>query len=141
MALDGPVDLGALATESDGFTGAALASRVRTEARGPNLELQFLRPFLFHAGADIAAVCSEAAHLALREDSAAERVSERHLLAALRSARPSIGKEALEQYAKFGRRKTRDKTKTEAEAAAFALSASVGATGKLASPPPTYVWS
>lgn len=137
MALDGEVDLDELAAASDGFTGArprlpalprASWQRQQAGLGGSSRLSRCVVPGLC-AGADIAAVCSEAAHLALREDAAAERVAGRHLVAALRSARPSVSKESLAKYAEFGRRRRKVAAPRDAAAALF-QAASYAATAR-----------
>lgn len=56
-------------------------------------------------------------------------MAQRHLLAALQSARPSVSREALAKFAEFGRRKK--KTGMEAAAALF-QAASYAATARFA---------
>ncbi|MBI2141507.1 CDC48 family AAA ATPase [Candidatus Woesearchaeota archaeon] len=51
-----------------------------------------------YAGADIEAVCREAAILALRESMAAKAVEERHFMEALKKVRPSVTKEIEKAY-------------------------------------------
>ncbi|HEX55485.1 MAG: AAA family ATPase [Candidatus Altiarchaeales archaeon] len=53
-----------------------------------------------YSGADIEAVCREAAMIALREDINSERVGRRHFEEALRKIRPSITKADIEFYSR-----------------------------------------
>ena len=72
MPLDDDVDLRKLAEMTDGYTGA-----------------------------DIEAVCREAALTAAREDLNIKKVSMRHFLAALEKVKPSITPEQRREYEKI----------------------------------------
>ncbi len=54
-----------------------------------------------HGGADIEAVCREAAILALRKDINARYVTEKHFIEAMKKVRPSITKEMQDAYKQF----------------------------------------
>mmetsp|Transcript_2518 Transcript_2518/g.3407 ORF Transcript_2518/g.3407 Transcript_2518/m.3407 type:complete len:82 (+) Transcript_2518:252-497(+) len=53
------------------------------------------------SGAEIAAVCTEAAVCAMQEDVEAERVEMRHLLQALDQCKPRITQDMLDFYARY----------------------------------------
>ncbi|KXB04567.1 hypothetical protein AKJ49_01955 [candidate division MSBL1 archaeon SCGC-AAA382A03] len=57
-----------------------------------------------YSGADIAAICKEAAMLALREDIKTDKVSKKHFDEALDSIEPSISEDIIENYQRFGKR-------------------------------------
>ncbi|MBS1267024.1 MAG: VCP-like ATPase [Candidatus Woesearchaeota archaeon] len=56
-----------------------------------------------YVGADIEAICREAAILALRKDIKTKKVLEKHFKAAMEKVRPSITKEIQKAYEKFGK--------------------------------------
>lgn len=96
MALGSDVDL-----QAGGGGRLGCATVMRT---GSPLPAQVLadRTELF-TGADLAGLCREAALAALREDSGAPGVAQRHFLAALGESRPSLTHEQLASYECFGR--------------------------------------
>ncbi|KXA89848.1 hypothetical protein AKJ61_01970 [candidate division MSBL1 archaeon SCGC-AAA259B11] len=57
-----------------------------------------------YSGADIAAVCKEAAMLALREDIKTDEVKKEHFEEALDSVGPSITKDIIDTYREFGKK-------------------------------------
>ena len=57
-----------------------------------------------YVGADIEAVCREAAIFALRKDFDAKIVEEKHFLQALKKITPSVTKEIKEAYEQFKER-------------------------------------
>ena len=60
-----------------------------------------------YTGADIAAVCREAAMTALREASKPTKVSMKHFQAALKVITPSVSKEDIKRYEEIGRKMKR----------------------------------
>lgn len=64
------------------------------------------------SGADIEALCREAAMAALREDANAKEVKEKHFGDALKKITPSLSREVLAHYEKFVERQKRKMTKT-----------------------------
>ncbi len=56
------------------------------------------------SGAEVVAVCQEAAMIAMEEDVCAERVEQRHFEVGVRLVTPSITKEVLAFYEEFGLR-------------------------------------
>jgi transitional endoplasmic reticulum ATPase len=54
-----------------------------------------------YTGADIAAVVRKAGRLALREDMGAEKISQKHFLAALQEIGPSVTAETMKYYSKM----------------------------------------
>jgi len=71
-------------------------------ANDVNLE-ELARKTEGYSGADIAAVCREAALIALREEFKVKPVEMRHFLEALKTVPPSIGKEEIEMYERMAR--------------------------------------
>jgi len=55
-----------------------------------------------YTGADIAAVVRKAGRLALREDMAAEKIGQKHFLAALQEIGPSVTADTMKYYSKLG---------------------------------------
>jgi transitional endoplasmic reticulum ATPase len=55
-----------------------------------------------YTGADIAAVVRKAGRLALREDMAAEKIGQKHFLAALQEIGPSVTPDTMKYYSKLG---------------------------------------
>ncbi len=55
-----------------------------------------------YTGADIAAVVRKAGRLALREDMAAKKISQRHFLAALQDIGPSVTPDTMKYYSRLG---------------------------------------
>ncbi|EHP87090.1 CDC48 family AAA ATPase [Methanotorris formicicus] len=68
-----------------------------------------------YTGADIEAICREAAMLALRENMKADKVEMRHFEEALKKIRPSINKEDVEIYEKLAKEYGRTTTTTYKE--------------------------
>jgi len=60
------------------------------------------------SGSDLAALCREAAMLALREDLKTKEVKMEHFLRAMGGIKPSITKEIAEAYQKFGEQKAKE---------------------------------
>ena len=60
-----------------------------------------------YTGADIAAVCREAAMTALREAGKPTKVSMKHFQAALKVITPSVSKEDIKRYEEIGRKMKR----------------------------------
>ncbi len=60
-----------------------------------------------YSGADIEALCREAAMMALREDINAKEVKMKHFLAALEKVPPSIRKEVIDYYKELAKRLTK----------------------------------
>jgi transitional endoplasmic reticulum ATPase len=54
-----------------------------------------------YTGADIAAVVRKAGRLALREDMAAEKIGQKHFLAALQEIGPSVTPDTMKYYSKL----------------------------------------
>ncbi|MGV8174831.1 MAG: CDC48 family AAA ATPase [Methanothrix sp.] len=67
-----------------------------------------------YTGADIAAVVRKAGRLALREDMAAEKIAQRHFLAALQEIGPSVTPDTMNYYSKLGK-ELRKKASREVE--------------------------
>jgi len=55
-----------------------------------------------YTGADIAAMTRKAGRVALREDMASQKVSQKHFLAALQEISPSVTPDTMKYYAKMG---------------------------------------
>ncbi len=64
-----------------------------------------------HTGADIAALCREAAMLVLREDIKGKEIHMRHFRRAMESVKPSITPETVDAYKTFEKRKSERVTK------------------------------
>ena len=60
-----------------------------------------------YSGADIEALCREAAMMALREDIGAKEVKMKHFVAALEKVPPSIKKETIDYYRELAKRLTK----------------------------------
>jgi len=56
-----------------------------------------------YTGADIASVVRKAGRLALREDMASEKISQKHFLAALEEIGPSVTPDTMKYYSKMGK--------------------------------------
>ncbi len=66
-----------------------------------------------YVGADIEAICREAAMIALREDRETKKVKKAHFMKALEKVRPSIDEEMIEYYKEISRRLGKGITKKE----------------------------
>jgi transitional endoplasmic reticulum ATPase len=86
----------------------------RMPLRGVNLK-ELARKTEGYSGADIEAVCREAAMAALREDPKAKVVRAKHFTQALRKVPPSLTKEIEEFYVKFLERQKRAVQRAEEE--------------------------
>ena len=67
-----------------------------------------------YTGADIASVVRKAGRLALREDMASEKISQKHFLAALEEIGPSVTPDTMKYYSKMGK-ELRKKASREVE--------------------------
>jgi transitional endoplasmic reticulum ATPase len=72
-----------------------------------------------YSGADLEAICREAAMNALREDIKAKKVKRKHFEEAMKKVTSSITKELLEFYKKFVERRKKIETKKEEVAPAY----------------------
>ena len=83
---------------------AILALHARAMALAEDVDLEHLAEATDGCtGAEVAALCAEAALRALREDGAAQGVALRHFMAARAAAPPSTSAELLAEYRAFGR--------------------------------------
>jgi SpoVK/Ycf46/Vps4 family AAA+-type ATPase len=84
---------------------AALRIHTRRMRLAADVDLRSLADAAAGAsGAELAAVCAEAALTALREDAGAQAVQHRHFAAALAASPPALSPEQLAAYAAFGTR-------------------------------------